>query len=152
MPLTDIAFDTIINDRTKTIEGDIEWREDEDHSPSVEFKVQIDSAGGWLLFLKGTYNPLLPAITYAIILKTSGRIYALDIGKGHKNPNGSRVGNTHKHRWSEEYKDKNAYEPQDISALPNDPVQAWQEFCLEAKIHHNGRMHQPPPVQGDLFL
>ena len=128
------------------------WQEDEDHSPSLEFKVEIATAGGWPLFMKGTYNPLVPAISYALILKTSGRIYALDLGKGHKNPDGGRVGDTHKHRWSEEFKDKNAYKPGDITASPDKPIQAWQEFCQEARIQHNGRMHPPPPVQGDLFL
>jgi hypothetical protein len=102
--------------------------------------------------LKGTFNPLIPAITFALISKTSGRIYALDLGKGHKNPDGRIVGNTHKHRWTEEFKDKQAYEPEDITAAPDNPIQAWQQFCQEATIQHNGRMHPPPPIQGDLFL
>ena len=125
MPLSDAEFDAILTDCTKLIEGDIVWQEDEDHSPSLEFKVEIATAGGWPLFMKGTYNPLVPAISYALISKTSGRIYALDLGKGHKNPDGGRVGDTHKHRWSEEFKDKDAYEPGDITATPDNPIQAW---------------------------
>jgi hypothetical protein len=152
VPLSDAEFDAILRDCTKLIEGDIVWQEDEDHSPSLEFKVEIATAGGWPIFMKGTYNPLVPAISYALISKASGRIYALDLGKGHKNPDGGRVGDTHKHRWSEEFKDKKAYEPGDITATPDNPIQAWQEFCQEATIQHNGRMHPPPPVQGDLFL
>jgi hypothetical protein len=83
VPLSDAEFDAILTDCTKLIEGDIVWQEDEDHSPSLEFKVEIATAGGWPLFMKGTYNPLVPAISYALISKTSGRIYALDLGKGH---------------------------------------------------------------------
>lgn len=102
-------FDAILADCTKLIEGDIVWQEDEDHLPSLEFKKEIFTAGGWPLF-------------------------------------------THKHCWSEEFKDKQAYEPEDITAAPDNPIQAWQQFCQEATIQHKGRMHPPPPLQGDLFL
>ena len=152
MPLSDAEFEAILANNTKSIEGDIVWQEDEDHSPSVEFKVQVETDRGYPLFMKGTFNPLIPAISYALISKTSGRIYALDLGKGHKNPDGTRVGDTHKHRWSEAFKDKQAYEPSDITASADDPVQVWQQFCLEATIQHNGHMLPPPPVQVNLFL
>ncbi len=152
MPLSNAEFDAILTDCTKRIDGDIVWQQDEDHSPSLEFKVEIATAGGWPLFMKGTFNPLVPAISFALISKAAGRIYALDLGKGHRNPDGVRVGDPHKHRWSEQFKDKEAYEPSDITAAADDPVQVWQQFCQEAKIEHQGRMHPPPPVQGDLFL
>ena len=66
MPLSDAEFDAILTDCTKLIEGDIVWQEDEDHSPSLEFKVEIATAGGWPLFMKGTYNPLVPTIQYKL--------------------------------------------------------------------------------------
>ncbi len=94
MPLSDAEFDLILTDRTKLIEGDIVWEEDEDHSPSIEFKKEIITAGGWSLYMKGTYNPLVPALSFALISKTLGWIYALDLGKGHRNPDGTRVGDT----------------------------------------------------------
>jgi hypothetical protein len=72
---------------------------------SYEFKIEVETAGGWPLYMKGTFNPLVPAVSYAVISKNSGRIYALDLGKAHKNPDGTRVGDTHKHRWTEEHKD-----------------------------------------------
>ena len=40
-------------------------------------------------------------LTYALILKTAGRIYGLDLGKDHHNPQCEQVGEKHKHRWSE---------------------------------------------------
>jgi hypothetical protein len=150
--LSDAEFDAILTDRSKVIEGDIVWQEDEDHSPSYEFKVEIETAGGWPLYMKGTFNPLIPAISYAIISKNSGRVYALDLGKANKKPDCTRVGDTHKHRWTEEFKDKPAYEPEDITATPDDVLGVWQQFCQEAMINHNGKIHTPPPVQGDLFL
>jgi hypothetical protein len=82
--------------------------------------------------MKGAFNPLIPAISYAIISKSSGRAYALDLGKAHKNPDGTRVGDTHKYRWTEEFKDKLAYEPEDITATPDNTLEVWQQFCQEA--------------------
>ncbi len=50
------------------------------------------------------------------------------------------------------YKDKQTYEPQDITANQDNPVAVWEQFCQEAIIHHNGIMNNPPALQGDLFL
>jgi hypothetical protein len=36
-PMTQAEFDAICIDASKTIEGDITWTEDEDHSLCVEF-------------------------------------------------------------------------------------------------------------------
>ena len=149
--LTDQEFDGILSDPTKRIDGDIQWATDEDHSHCVEFRAEVVSAGGWPLFVKGTYNPLIPALTYSLILKTEGRIYGLDIGKDHHNPQCQQVGELHKHRWTEEFRDKEAYRPIDITAAADDPVKAWNEFCTEARMHHNGCMHSPPPHTEDLF-
>ena len=53
MTLTNAEFDTILDDLSKRIGGDIVWREDEDHSPSVEFRAEIQSDMGWPLFVRG---------------------------------------------------------------------------------------------------
>ena len=78
MPLTDGEFASILSDDTKRIEQDLAWNEDEDHSPAFEFRVNVDSTGGWPLFVKGRYNAAAGTLNYALILKTEGRIYALD--------------------------------------------------------------------------
>ena len=75
MPLTDAEFGAILEDETKRVRGDVTWREDEDHSPAREFRVEVESASGWPLFVKGRYNPAAGTLTYALILKTAGRIY-----------------------------------------------------------------------------
>ena len=150
--LTDSEFKDFIEDSNKIINGDIEWQEDEDHSPSVEFRVSLQSINDYPVFVKGSYNPLIPALTYAIIHRQAKRIYALDMGKEHPNPDRTPVGEIHKHRWTEKYRDKWAYRPQDITALVTEPVEVWKQFCEEASIRHNGVMRSPPPVQGDLFL
>jgi hypothetical protein len=152
MSLGSAEFETIINDQSKVIAGDISWSEDEDHSPSVEFRVEVSSASGWPLFVCGSYNPLAQTVSYVLILKTTGRIYGLDVGKGHHNPTCETLNDTHKHRWTENDKGKWAYIPQDITAEASNPVDLWQQFCREANLSHNGRLSSPPPFQKELFL
>lgn len=151
MALTNTEFETILGDRSKRIESDIDWQEDEDHSPSVEFRAEVRSDAGWALFVRGSYNPLIPALSYALILKTAGRVYALDLGKDHHNPRCDQVGERHKHRWTEQFRDREAYVPDDITAEASKPLEVWRQFCAEANLTHNGTLFPPPPTQGDLF-
>ena len=107
-------------------------------------------------YLRKTRNllrsPLARTLTYALILKTAGRIYGLDLGKDHHNPQCNQVGEKHKHTWSEQYRDKEAYTPNDITAQVSDPVEVWKQFCKEAGIEHDGELRQPPPtMQMEMF-
>jgi len=151
MVLTNTEFQTILDDSSKRIEGDIVWQEDEDHSPAVEFRAEVASDAGWPIFVRGSFNPLVPALSYMMILKTMGRIYGLDLGKEHHNPQCPMVGEKHKHRWTEVLRDKEAYVPNDIAAPATDPVEVWKQFCAEANLKHNGTMAAPPPPTGDLY-
>lgn len=152
MHLSDDEFRILIQDPSKTIDGDIQWNTNENQWPRAEFRVDIISDPGYPLFLKGSYNGLIAKLTYAIIHRPIGRIYALDLGTAHKNPDGTQVGDTHKHRWQTLWRDKHAYEPPDITAPATDPILVWQQFCIEAAITHHGRMLPPPAPQLDLFL
>ncbi|MFH1075825.1 MAG: hypothetical protein V1753_03140 [Pseudomonadota bacterium] len=151
MTLTNTEFETILNDHSKRITDDIAWQEDEDHSPSVEFRAEVQSDAGWPLFVRGSYNPLIQALSYMLILKTEGRVYGLDIGKDHHNPQCNQVGEKHKHKWTEQFHDKEAYVPNDITAPPSDPVAVWKEFCAEIKLTHNGNL-TALQLQGESFL
>lgn len=144
-------FEDLINDSSKVIEGDIRWNEDEDHSPTVEFRADLSSESGYPIFVRGSYNPEAKALTYAIIHRSYGRIYGLDLGKDHHNPSCEYVGEKHKHRWDERLRDKQAYIPNDITAPIDRPLDVWKQFCLEAKINHDGLMHHPPPIQMVMF-
>ena len=152
MALTNAEFESILNDESKRIDGDIDWQEDEDHSVSVEFRAEVSSNAGWPLFIRGSYNRLIHALSYVMILKTTGPIYRLDLGKDHHNPECNQVGEKHKHRWSEQFRDKQAYVPEDITEPVTNSVEVWRQFCAEATLIHNGTMHEPPALQGDLFL
>ena len=149
--LTNTEFCTILQDETKRIEGDISWSIDEDHSPAVEFRAEVHSESGWPLFVRGSYNQFAETLTFALILKTEGRIYGLDMGKDHKNPQGGKIGKKHKHSWTVEFRDKKAYVPTDITASIFEPVTLWEQFCGEACIEHIGKLNQLPPRQEELF-
>lgn len=146
-------FEALLLDTTKQIDGDIVWESDEDHSPAVEFRAEVTSQAKYPLFVRGRYNILAQTLTYALIHRSCGRIYALDMGKDHQNPSGTPVGKKHKHRWSERFRDKEAYVPEDITALASDPIGVWQQFCREACLIHNGVMLlQPPLLQPEMLL
>ena len=145
MPLSDTEFAAIMSD-TKWIEIDIMWRKDEDNSPAREFRVEVNSYGGWPLFVEGRYNRRVSKLVYPLILRTDGRIFGLCVGNDHHNPQCNQVGPKHIHRWTERYRDKEAEVPGTITALVHDPVAVWQQFCTEAGIQHNGRMFRPPWV------
>lgn len=151
MEFTEAELVALLADMSKAINGDISWSEDEDHSPAVEFRAEITSQAGYPLFVRGSYNPLAQTLTFAIIHASSHRIYALDLGKDHHNPTCNNVGEKHKHRWSDQFRDKEAYLPNDITQSATNPVAVWKEFCAEAKITHNGVLHPPPAQQRSLF-
>jgi hypothetical protein len=149
--ITQQEFDAILCDTTKCIEVDIDWHKDPDHSPAREFRVEVQSDSGWPIYVVGRYNPCAGTLSYALIHRGAGRIYALDLGADHHNPTCERVGEKHKHRWTDEFRDKNAYVPQDITAPWDQPLAVWKQFCHEANIAHQGRMHEPA-IQEELSL
>mgnify|MGYP001589322163 CR=1 FL=1 len=85
-----------------------------------------------------------------LIHATAGRIYGLDLGTDHHNPSCTYTGERHKHRWTPETRDKEAYGPSDIIADASDPETVWRQFCGEAKIRHDGPF-QMPQVQQELL-
>ena len=150
MTLSQQEFDAIIAAETKRVEGDIQWLS-EQNSLALRFRVDIDSDEGYPLFLQGWYNSFSGKLSYTIVYRGVGRIYGLDLGAEHINPDGAAVGETHKNYWLPGFKDKWAYAPQDITHPWSHPVDVWAQFCAEAKLEHRGIMH-PPRVQGRWML
>jgi hypothetical protein len=149
--MTQAEFDALLTDGSKTVVGDIAWTEDEDHSPAVEFRAEVESTPGYPLFVKGSYNPVIGALSYVLVHRGAGRIYGLDLGKDHHNPSCQNVGEKHKHCWSDALRDKDAYVPGDITATTDHPEEVWGQFCREANIVHRGVFHPPPPFRGELL-
>lgn len=133
----------ILEDPDKAIEGDIDWSPDQDHPTACTFRVPIQTAGHVPLSIYGRWNPSAGKLTYSLLLRGAGRIYGLDLGVRHRNPSGSVVGETHKHRWTDSQADKFAYEPSDITAGLDKPVEVWKQFCAEARISHTGKLGHP---------
>lgn len=152
MPISQTEFDAMMEDAQKWIEGDLRWREDPDHSPAVEFRAEIQSAVGYPLWVNARLNRIAGTLSYTLVHRATGRVYALDLGADHHNPTCHRIGEKHKHRWTEQHADKLAYVPGDISATTEEPVRVWQQFCTEAKISHRGTLGHPPVVQEELPL
>ena len=73
-------FETILGDGSKTIAGDIAWVEDMDHSPAREFRATVASDAGRPLLVVGRYSAAAGTLSYALIHRGAGRIYALTSG------------------------------------------------------------------------
>ena len=146
--LTDAEWRAIMADESKRIQGDLEWDEEEGRSPVQRFRTEVTSAAGRPLAVQGRYNPLTGSLSYALILRTEGRIYGLDMGKEHHNPRCDRVGAVHTHSWSERFRDQEAHAPRGAAARDADPVAAWARFCAAARIAHDGLLERPPAPLG----
>ena len=143
MTLSQQEFEAILADETKEIVGDIDWRDDEDHSPAREFRAEVSSEAGYPLFISGRYNPKAGTLSYTLVHRGVRRVYALDLGADHHNPDCNLVGEKHKHRWTEAARDKRAYVPEDVTESWSRPRNVWAQFCTESKITHAGKMNRP---------
>ena len=148
MTLSQREFEDIVKDETKRIQGDIVWSSGP-NPLAVTFRRDIDSDEGFPLFLQGWYNPFSGKLSYTIIFRGVGRIYGLDLGAEHINPDGSAVGETHKNHWTPGHRDKWAYAPKDITYPWSRPLEVWKQFCAEMNLAHRGVMY-PPHVQGEV--
>lgn len=143
-------YEGIISDTTKVIDEVIAW-EGAGNSPMRQFTVNIQSDDGHPIFVKGWYNPGSGKLSYSIIHRSVGRIYGLDLGADHVNPNGESVGDKHKNFWVPGRRDKWAYVPEDITETWDRPAAVWTQFCAEANIQHTGTMRDPV-IQGSMLL
>lgn len=132
MPIDDDEFNAVMA-ADKWIEANIRWREDNDGSPERVFRVDVETnSDEWEMFVQGRYLGIdAPKLSFSIILRGQ-RIYALDMGREHR-----PFPDKHKHA------NGGAYEPEDITAPANNPVQVWRQFCQEARIDHRGEMYRP---------
>lgn len=141
--ITQEDVESILVDETKRIEGDIAWRLDPAHTPAVTFRAPISSEPGWPLAVHASWNPKAGKLGYTLLLQGEGRIYALNLGAPHRNPGGERIGEVHKHRWTDPFRDRWAYVPVDITAPWDQPLEVWRQFCAEANISHTGSLSTP---------
>lgn len=150
MTLTQQEYETIRDDASKVIHDDITW-EALGSSPIRQFTVEIESNDGHPIFVKGWYNPRSGKLSYSIIHRGVGRIYGLDLGADHQNPDGEFVGEKHKNYWRAGSRDKWAFIPEDITEPFDRPTAVWAQFCAEANIRHLGTIHDPV-IQGAMLI
>ena len=137
-------FENILGDTTKKIESDLLWSDHPTLSHAQQFEVRVLSESGWPLKVVGRWNPLKDKLSYIMVLDGPGRILGLDMGEvGHRNPDGQLLQGTHKHRWTVEHEDKQAYVPMDITAPWYEPERVWRQFCTEVNIRHYGTLEGP---------
>ena len=147
MTLSQQEYDAIISDPTKIIRENIRW-EGNSNSTRREIRIDIESDEGHPIFLKGWYNSSSGKLSYAIIHRSVGRIYGLDLGADHQNPDGKSVGEKHKNYWVPGHRDKWAYVPEDITESWERPAEVWRQFCAEALLTHSGTMQAPVTQRG----
>ncbi len=145
-------YGALMFDTTKRIERDLTWTVDDSHPAAFSFRTEILSDADYPLIVKGYLNPNSRKLTFALVHRAQGCIYRLDLGAEHPNLDGTLVGETHKHLWTEGLGIKDAYAPKDITATVDEPVEVWKQFCAEARMTHDGTMGPPPPDQLDMML
>lgn len=143
-PEMDAEYKAIIDDDAKSITENIVWHNALDDPTVQEFRVNVDYPNADAMVINGRYNPSAGKLSYTLFMPSVGRIYGLDLGASHRNPNGERTGDTHKNYRAEGARDNWAYNPEDITASWDDPVEVWRQFCAEANIRHTGIMRLPP--------
>jgi hypothetical protein len=156
MGFSERELQNILDDDSKTVSEDIYWSNSEDFSDIVEFRVPLISAAADDLLLHGHYNSKYQKLSFIISKTGSGRIYGLDLGSKHVNRKTKSmerhiIEGIHKHRWKPKIKDGFGYVPDDITAQADEVEKAWEEFCREAKIRHEGKFYHPYQKQKDLF-
>jgi hypothetical protein len=154
--LSQQEFEALLNDCTKRIQGNLSWTNDLMQTGAKEFRAAILSDADYPIFINARYVEVAGKLTYAVIHQSEGRIYGLDLGAIHRNPRGpdgrgELLRGTHKHRWTEQHRDKWAYVPPDITQPWSNPVAVWEQFCAEAGIQHFGTLRPPPTSLGNRF-
>lgn len=149
--LNEAEVQQILDDQSKIIRGDLEWSTKADHPIWVGFVAPVESNLGYPLFLNASLNHEAGKLSFALVVRGERRIYGLCLGVGHTDlETGSRLGEKHKHRWTDRYADKSVYSPGDITVDASAPDVAWVQFCREARIRHEGHLRPLAPHQMEL--
>lgn len=140
MPADDREISRLLGDRDKRVVGDLRWLADD--AGGHEFSAPVLTTSGELI-VRGQRCPAAGTTRFALVLRGTGRIAALDLGHDHP-----ATGDIHFHRWQPTLRDHHA-EPTDapIETLTD----AWQLFCRLTRITHDGQLSEPPPAQESLL-
>lgn len=148
--ITEAYVDEFLLNAKLMLRHDIYWVQEYTH---YKFKVPVENEfeSNIQLLLIGTKNIYVRDYSYCLLLNNN-RIRSFDPFKSHKNnlPNDKRrIEGSHKHKWCDITKDKNAYVPTDITN-PEDMELSLRQFMNECNIRFYGRITMPPPSQFQL--
>ncbi len=88
---TDVDFEENISDKSKEIRKVIVWKADTDYPVAKEFRTKINLESGCSVVAHGPSNSLFGKLSYSKNHQGIARIYGLDLGADHRNPNDVRV-------------------------------------------------------------
>lgn len=132
----------------KGIIGPNQWRQGDDGNWYMEMPVQVEEQ--LPLRLYGRFNPRTGNYSFILFF---GRLNLrrLDAGKRHHNPECDNVGTIHKHKWTDRFRDKWAYEPSEMNSNVS-ITESFDRFLTECKVTLEGRFAAPPQaLQGRLI-
>ena len=118
----------------------------------IEIPVRGLAVAGSVLRLVVSINLIDSSRRNYLLLLDDERIRALCINGSHENRRcgtGSWRGQTHKHRWTTECRDRYAYTPVDITADTHQGE--LEQFCKECHIECRVTLAPIPAVLGELF-
>ncbi len=100
-----------------------------------------------------TLNKYEPTIySFALIFNNAFRIRGLDVNGSHSNKHTNAekwISKTHKHKWTNQCRDRFAYTPNDITA--DDVEGKLKQFCKECNILYQGSLADVPAIQETFF-
>lgn len=140
-------FEALRDLQGKAIEGDIKLIAGRRLAPLLTADdIEIANTAGRELKLNITFHPLLDSITFNVTEAGNGPVCRLDIrGTAHKDQ-----GRTHKHSLQDESSPRKNL-GKGVAARPDLETlsiqEAWQQFCMMAKIDHNGTLIVPPQLE-----
>jgi len=127
-------FQQILWPEKKVCTVDIQWQRARGRSRrySLEFSVLVPSRQR-LCRIRG----LVGKKNYSFCLLFDNQpIRKYTVHYRHKNPDGTTVAETHKHKWDELNEDRETYVPTDIDAV--DINQALKDFLVEINVESRG--------------
>jgi hypothetical protein len=158
--LTESHVDRLLAEGSSLVDA-VRWAPQLRNSRWTQFAAFLDSPSETALRLVMAVNTSLPGKYTILLLRGEQVLRRLDVRGSHRNPTAASgahwSGETHKHRWTDDFADKVAYAPADITtADPFDRSEyeaTFRAFCAECSIAFSGAWSDPPEqTQGTLDL
>lgn len=152
MALTEVEAEAFLTE-SKELQGKVKWRQriEAPFLYRADVRVLLTESGDvGTLDLVLTYNEKAQTFSFILRYGKTENIRRLDFNKSHMNPGANRrktIGKLHKHKWTDAYQDRWAYEPKDIKD-PWDVRRSLANFLDECHIDYDPKQLGNLRVQG----